>query len=768
MRFALMVMVLAAPAALSAQGRLIPVCPTARGDDPVLMVRCPTTQIVRFRSDVRARLTGRVVRYEITEQFVNRGGRIGEADYLFPLPDGAAFRDLQLSINGQLVSGETMNATQARAVYEEIVRRLRDPALVEWIGSGLLRTRIFPIEPGEVKKIVLSYEAVVPREGDALRIDYSGGYAGQERLSGMAPVGTPIRRTAGAGAATGPAIVEADRDVKSSDSSDGERSSFTLTYSLNGELGDVYSPTSALDVQDIAGERVVRVLGETRAVTLLVPLRLAGHAAISILTHATRGGERFAMITVSPPASHGAQTPRDVTFVLDVSGSMSGQKIEQARAAGKELLATLRTTDRFRLIDFSSSVDDFHDGFTSATHENIVAATRYLDGLTAGGGTNIAGALDDALRPDDVGMRDTGRLGVVLFITDGMPTVGECNADSIAERAAGERGDRRVFTFGLGTDVNAALLEELALEGRGTAQFVRPNEDVERAVGIVASRLEDPVATDLRVRVEGADVQLRDIVPMMPVDLFAGQDLVLLARYSGSGTARVVVEGNAHGHPVRWESDGAFARATQDNGFVPRLWAAQQIGYLSAERRRHGGSPELDDAIRALGESYGIPTEFTAYLVQEPQATTVGVNIRRRDAAAGMPMVPSPATSAANFEEARLASAQRSVKSVAALDSLSVAAGATDGANARIVNGHAFMQRGGRWVDSRLTDSTRVIPVQEFSKSYFALLDRIPELRSMAALGSRVVMVGRHVAIEIVPHAPELSAADLDLAVHAW
>lgn len=764
MRFSYMVAGLLVPTVMSAQGRLIPVCPMPRGDGPELMIRCPTAAIIRTRSDVSARLDGRVVRYEISEQFVNRGGRLGEADYLFPLPEGAAFRDLKLSINGQMVSGETMDATQARGVYEEIVRRLRDPALVEWMGSGLLRARIFPIAPGEVKKVVVTYEAVVPREGDALRIDYSRGRAGQDQLGGISPTSARNRQT------TAPTMVTANPDGTGypSGSENGQGSSFTLTYGLNGDLGTAYSPTNTLDVRDAAGERVVRVLGDTRDVTLLVPLRLADHAAISVLTNASHGDDGFAMITISPPAQRGAPSPRDVTFVLDVSGSMSGQKIEQARAAGKELLGTLRRQDRFRLIDFSSDVHSFRDGFVDATRENIGAAAQYLDGLTAQGGTNIAGALDEALRPDHSTLRDDGRLAVVLFVTDGMPTVGERNADSIADRAARERGDRRVFTFGLGADVNSALLEQLALEGRGTAQFVRPNEDVERAVGIVAGRLVDPVATDLRIHVEGEDIQLRDATPAMPVDLFAGQDLVVLARYTGSGSGRVVVEGNAHGRPMRWTSDAEFARSTRDNGFVPRLWAAQRIGYLSAEKRRNGGSAELDDEIRTLGEHYGIPTEFTAYLVREPDVVTVGGGIRRKDVGGVMPMSAPLAASAGNFEAAKMASAQRSAKSLAVVDSLSAVMGKADALAVRTVNGHTFTLRDGRWVDNGLTDSTQVVRVQTFSKSYFALLDRIPELRAMAALGDRVVMVGRQVAIEIVPQAAELNAAELDAAERGW
>src|SRR5262249_55647818 len=153
-----------------------------------------------------------------------------------------------------------------------------------------------------------------------------------------------------------------------------------------------------------------------------------------------------------------------------------------------------------------------------------------------------------------------------------------------------------------------------------TSQFVRPDESVERMVGIVADRLVGPVLTDVRIHVEG-DPRLSKMLPSGPSDLFADHDLVALTRYTGHGSARVIVEGNRRGTPVRWTSTVDFPDRERDNPFVARLWAAQRVGYLSAEKRKHGGSRggEIDDEIRTLGERYGIPTEFTSYLVTEPQ-----------------------------------------------------------------------------------------------------------------------------------------------------
>ncbi len=670
--------------------------------------------IARTRSDVRVELADHVLRYEVEERFVNRGGMIGEADYLFPLPANAAFQDLKLSINGELVSGETMNAGQARGIYESIVRARRDPALVEWMGHGLLRARIFPINPGEEKRIVVRFQSVASREGDALRIDY---------FRGGAPGTTNV--------------------------SDDGTNSFTLSYRATSDLGTPYSPTHQLDVHNNANRVEVAVRGDAKDVTLLVPARRPASAAISALAYAPGNEDGFALITVTPPAAPREDAiPRDITLVLDVSGSMSGRKMEQARAAGRQLLATLRPTDRFRLIDFSSDVRNFQSEFVPASDANIRQASRYLDALDASGGTNIEGALREAVRPAVA----EGRLPIILFLTDGEPTVGETQPDRLAAIAADansrSRETRRIFTFGLGSDVNVSLLETLALEGRGTSQFVRPDESVERTVGIVASRLVGPVLTDVRIRVEG-DPRLSKMLPSQPSDLFADHDLVALARYSGHGEARVIVEGNRRGTAVRWTSTVELPDHERDNQFVARLWAAQRVGYLSAEKRKHGASQEIDDEIRTLGERYGIPTEFTSYLVTEPQfaANRRGLMAPAMNAPAAMPLAEQ------RFELAKASAAQRAASSVAVLDSMTGSTPRDMSRNAagttRKIDGRTFTLRDGVWTDIRFRGGMETIIIKAYSKAYFDLLTQLPELRSIFTLGDRVIAAGKSIAISV-------------------
>jgi Ca-activated chloride channel family protein len=696
--------------------------------------------VFRLSSDVRVDLADRVLRYEITETFVNRGSSVGEADFMFPLPKGAAFQDLKLEINGEMVAGETMNANQARQIYEEIVRRQRDPALLEWMGYGLLRARIFPIAPGEQKRVVVRFHTVAPREGDALRVDYFRGVRTGYGEGNQQPEG---------------------------------RLSFVLTYPNDPMYGRAYSPTHSIYDDGYASEssgdrsfassyrgstRRVEIRDARGEVTLLIPIRRSISAAISLLANAPGNDDGFALITLSPPAVQPRAVPRDLTFVLDVSGSMSGEKIRQARAAGKQILGSLSPIDRFRLIDFSSDVRTFRDGFSAATRENIRAAERYLDELDAQGSTNIAGALDEALSSPV----QSGRLPIVLFLTDGQPTVGERDASVIASNVAKQRGARRLFTFGVGADLNVSLIEQLALEGRGTASFVRPDESVERSVGIVASRLTSPLVTDVRVHSDG--VRLRKMHPSGAVDIFAGEDLVILTRYDGSGNAVVRFDGQTTNGPVSWSTRVYFPERSRENPFVARLWATQRVGYLSAEKRKHGGSREIDDEIRDLGERFGIPTEFSSYLVVEP-----GMN-RRRDIGAGSPVMlqgvvtgtaSASAPAAVQFEAAKAAAAQRSAINVAAADA---AVGMTDEANVRRAGNVTLVLRDSVWTDARYKQSGTVLKVKPFSDAYFKLLEMVPDLREPFSVGERVLVAGRSMAIELTPTGEE-SLTDRDLAL---
>ncbi|MBC8088065.1 MAG: VWA domain-containing protein [Phycisphaerae bacterium] len=749
---------LLASATAGAQGRIIlrpcppPPCPRDVVCSPPIIFRCGgrggAPRVEHTNTRVRVALVDRVLRYEVTETFENRGSNLGEADYMFPLPTGSAFEDVRLEINGELVAGETMDAGRARAEYERIVREQRDPALVEWMGAGLLRARIFPFNAGEKRTIAVRYQQVAPREGDALRVEF--------------------RRP---------------------DAQDNTRNSLQIELPVNG-YGEPYSPTHDLTVRREGNHRIAELRGNARDVVVLVPVPRNAEASIGVLTHAAGAREKFALVTVAPPAVSSGRSSRDITFVMDVSGSMSGGKLAQAKAAGRQLLNTLDGDDRFRLVDFATDVHTFRDNFIPATTANIRAAQQYLDGLRAEGSTNVSGALQDAL--EAARNQSSERLSLVLFLTDGEPTVGIRNPITIADSVRAWRGRVRLFTFGLGADVNASLVEQLALDGRGLAHFVRPDESVERMVGLVATRLQRPILTD--VRVEGVGVRFVQQYPSPSTDLYAGQELVVLARYEGNGAGAVRVTGQSANGRVEWRTGATFPDRSNANAFVPRLWATQRIGWLSAERRRDGSSAELDDELRSLGLRYGIPTELTSYMVQEPRRLSAAVTNQSANVRAGgggragagfaggaaVAAAPPAADAAAPqqraFEMAKSASVQRDVRSVATLDSLNNAAYRREGENdqsSRSALNRRFELQQGVWTETRLVRGDMAtawtVRVQAYSPAWFALVKAVPALKEVFALGDRVRLAGTSVVLEVTPNGVStLDDATITRFTAAW
>ena len=409
----------------------------------------PRGAIEKARSAVQVNVTGRVARVTVEEWFRNTGALLNEATYLYPLPGEAVFSDFSLWQGDQELKGEPMDAAQARAIYEEIVRRKRDPALIELAGHGLLRARVFPIGPGETRKITLRYTQLLDRVGDAWRFRYTTG--------------------TGAGAAAS--------------------ASFRMQVDSGARFGDPYSPTHRLSTTR-SDNRIELTLAETSArgdLELFLPLARS-LVGMSLVTSQPIGEDGFFMLLLAPGRSETPSVRRDLVAVLDVSGSMSGDKLDQAKTALAQLLGTLRSGDRFRVVTFGSGVRRYATGWTDVSGDNVRAVQEWVRRLDTDGGTNIAGALAEAFAEPPA----EGRLGVVVFLTDGMATVGEKNPERIADQAERDRGPFRVFAFGIGYDVNTYLLDRLTERARGVTEYIRPGGDIEQTVASLASKIASP------------------------------------------------------------------------------------------------------------------------------------------------------------------------------------------------------------------------------------------------------------------------------------
>ena len=717
--------VLVAPCAARAQGWIEPT-PLPPGRIPPI-----AWQVTRIATNIRATVEGRVARIEVEEQFRNNGGGMAEGTYHYPLAGEAVFQSLSLWMGEQEMRGELMDASKARGIYEEIVRRRRDPALVTLAGHQLLRAQVFPIQPGETRKVVLRFTQILDKEGDALRWRYALGP--EERGSARPDIRVTLRQP-------------------------------TM-------FGRPFSPTHTVQVSG-DDDRTVAITDAARGdVELFLPLRSTA-AGLSVVSHAPGGEDGYFLLYVTPPdMSQTQQMGRDLTMVVDVSGSMSGPKIEQAKAAVLQMLGTLSARDRFRLISFSSGVRTFRDGFTAADPQALESARNWATALVADGGTNIEGALREALRRGANGNDRDGNLDVLVFLTDGVPSVGEVQPERLAALASQASHGTRVFTIGIGTDVNTYLLERMAQDGHGAADFVPPNGNVEQTVGNLARKLRAPALVDLHV--VSSPARIVSIEPVRMPDLFAGQELVVLGRYQGGGSGPLVIEGTRDGHTVRVATPVTFASHESDHEYVSTLWAARRIGALTRTMRLEGSTSERIEEIKALALRHGIVTEYTAYLVQEP---TVTANNTPRDAerrrgdpsqsrasggAASGAASPAPPAARAQTGQAAFEAAQTSADMVSAgtvasarkasarAQNRSVDSAPQSGSSRqRVVGSRRYEQQGTQWKDLG-QQSQRVVSVEAFSAAYFALLNALPELRDAAALGDDVLIAGRKVSIRI-------------------
>jgi len=655
----------------------------------------------------------------------NPGGARLEAELVVPVPDGAVVKGFAFEGKGAEPSAVLLPKDESRRTYEQIVSKMRDPAMLEFLGYNLVRSSVFPVEPRGAQKVRLIYELLLATDGS--RVDYV--LPRSESVSYT----TPWHVTA---------------DIKS-----------------KRPISTVYSPTHALSLERVADNRV-RARTTDAASTEPGPFRLSwvleeDGVTATIFAYPEADGGYFLLLAGLPaaPRSTGAQgIKRDVTLVYDRSGSMHGEKLDQVREAAVQIISGLDERETFNIIAYNESVTPFHSSPVAATRENRRAAEEFVKSMESSGGTNIYDALGEALRMEP----REGSLGIVLFLTDGLPTVGQTSEVAIRDMAAkANRYDRRVFTFGVGCDVNTPLLEEIASQSRAAATFVLPKEDVEAKVGQVFKRLSGPVLASGEIQAAtgtAGGARVRDILPAKLPDLFDGDQLVLLGRYTGSEPLSFKLKGNYLGTRREFAFSFALDKATVRNSFVPRLWASRRIAALVSAIRQMGADggtlpaeaamatdprlKELVDEIVRLSTQYGILTEYTAFLARE------GTDLSNRNELL--------ATANASFENRAMrtrvgmGSVNQSMNS--AVQSVQAQVNYRNSfydetmqrsqtAAVQQVNDRAFFQRGNRWVDSRVVErenTARPDKVVEFgSEEWRRLAERLASENRQGTLSLR-------------------------------
>lgn len=681
----------------------------------------------------------------VDEEFFNPNADRLEGTYVFPLPEGAQIDRFSMDIGGKMTDAELLPADKARAFYEEIVRKMKDPALLEYAGRGAFRLRIYPIEPRAGKRIRLSYSQLLKPDAGLVSYTYP---LNTEKFSSTAL-----------------------KDV-----------SVTVTLDGKEPLKSVYCPTHPAEIRRDGDRRAVvgcegRDVWPDTDFTVMFS-RSASPVGIQVLCSRATGEDGCFMLLASPGniAEKGDIQSKDICFVLDTSGSMAGAKLDQAKKALRFCLANLGASDRFEIIRFSTEAEQFFGGLEPADKSHVAHADDFVDGLAPMGGTAIGDALAAALKLRGLDRSAAGRPYLVIFLTDGLPTVGESREDALVNLATGGGSATRIFTFGIGNDVNTHLLDRIASETRAASQYVLPKEDIEVKVSGFYSKIRDPVLSNLSLSF-ALGIRITQLLPGTLPDLFNGDMLVMFGRYSGSGSSSVKITGTFNGKQKEFTANVDFPAQTLVDSFIPRMWATRRVGWLLDEMRMHGESAELRDEVISLARRFGIVTPYTAYLVLEDEASrNVPVRLRsfqemeddkdavdrarekmdsvRREAASEASRAGASAVeNSIAVQDMKSGTNVQQASQFAGLSkpaSPSVGAGGYRAAQAQnyaqqvqVVNGRAFYQNGVIWTDStaQAQGALKQKQIRFGSDEYFAFLKKNPNAARWFALGANIDVV---------------------------
>lgn len=681
-----------------------PCPPNARCIRPVDTGICPAYLRVK-NHNVSVTIENQVANTKIDQIFVNDSDSTLEGTYIFPLPEDATISDFAMYVDGVRLEGRVLDRQEARDIYEGIVRRQRDPALLEYIGRGAFQARIFPIPPHSEKRVDISYTQILKADNGLVKYVYP---LSTEKFSPQ-----PLDS------------VSINVDLKSAQ-----------------EIKAIYSPTHSVSVAR-DGDFAARVGYEDNNVKpdrdfVLYYSVSADDIGATLLTYKPDAtGDGFFLLLVSPKVEVDQKqvVDKDVILVLDSSGSMEGEKIVQGRNALKYVLQQLQPNDRFKVISFATSILTYANDLRPASERGD--ASRWVDTIIASGSTDINRALLEAL--DDV---DKERATIIIFVTDGLPTVGEIESDRILENVKREAPNNvRLFTFGVGDDVNTLLLDSLGERHRGTSAYVRPGEDIQEAVSGFYAKVSTPVLSDLKIDFGGMETY--DVYPYPLPDLFAGTQLVIAGRYKGGGPAEITLSGNLNNRTQDYVFDDlSFARSGGDT-FIAPLWATRKIGYLLAQIRLHGENKEAVEEIVELAIRYGIVTPYTSFLVEE-NADVFSQEGRTSAGSAVQQNAPPPAAAPTAGADA----VQRS-QANKALQEADSAPTSQDG-KVKHVGDKAFLLQDGVWTDTTFVPEKMTTTKIAFgSAQYFDLLKQHPEWSKYAAVGEKVIFVVDGKAYEI-------------------
>jgi Ca-activated chloride channel family protein len=709
---ALLVLLVVPTTGVLADGVIIPEPPP---DIPIIEVPYLTVKYHR----VTVTIEDQVATTHVDQVFVNDGRHEIEGTYLFPLPEEAAISEFAMWLDGQKLEGQVLGRDEARSIYEDIVRRRRDPALLEYVGREAFQASIYPIPPGGERRIELEYSQVLSMDNGLVQYVYP---LNTEKFSPR-----PLEQVA-----------------------------VNVTIRSNEPLKAIYSSSHDVTV-DRRGDHNALIGYEESGVRpdrdfVLYYTVSPDDVGVNLLSYKPdEQSDGFLLLLAAPKVEVDEQQiiAKDVIVVLDVSGSMRGDKIQQAKEALNFVLDNLNEVDRFNIIAFSTSTYPYARDLVPADERG--EAADFVDRLEANGSTDINRALLEA-----VAMVNGNRPAIVIFVTDGLPTTGEVDVNRIISNL-GDAAPKnvRIFPFGVGYDVNTNLLDAIAENHRGASGYVRPEEAIDEKVSAFYAKVSTPLLADLQL--DWGPIDVVDVYPYPLPDLFAGTQLVVVGRYREGGAVTLGLQGQVNGQSQQFQYDDLTLQREGGAEFIARLWATRKIGYLLQQIRLHGEDSELVEEIVNLSIRYGIITPYTSFLVEETEQALREEG--RQIIADTMQATAAPAP--ASGQDAVDRSAGEKALSGAAVPMAEptmpegMEGAVTDQygnevSRVKYVGDKTFVLNNGTWTDTTFDpDKMTPVPVSFGSDDYFGLIAARPEWGRYLALGDHVIAVLDGTAYEV-------------------
>ncbi len=675
----------------------------------------------------------------IDQVFYNPSAQRIEGEYFFPVPKGAVIKKFSMYINGKEVPAELLEAKKARKIYEDIVRQMKDPALLEYQELKLFRARVYPIEPYGKKRIKISYQEILKKDNGTIEYNYP---LNTEKFSSA-----PLKET----------LINVE--LKSGD-----------------KIKNIYCPTHEAEIIRKGEKRAVISYEENNTKPdrdfKIYYNTDKSKLGMSVLTYNEQGEDGYFFLSVTPgyDIKQDEIEEKDITFILDVSGSMAGKKLKQAKKSLFFCINNLNKGDRFEIIRFSTEARALFKKLVKVDERSLKSARQFLENLQAIGGTNIEEALSMALS-----VRNSKKRHIIVFITDGKPTIGETNEDRLVKMLKKKNHSNvRIFTFGIGNEINTHLLDKITETTKAYRTYITPQEDIEVKISNFYQKIQSPVLTHLKLNF-GKNIELFKMYPKDLPDLFKGSSLTVLGRYKGKGKTKIVLKGKIRGKKTEFKYNINFEKNNNKNDFIPLLWASRRIGYLLDQIRLHGEDKELVDEITQLAREHGIITPYTSYLILEDEKTRILHNIMddRDQTLAGAIPESSPliAENKKEFLSIKKKSGSKSVQASEEFQAMNKAFNFSQTRQGesrltykdkkgeiqnvtqmiRNVQGRAFYQSGDYWVDSRVQKkkSKKVVRIQFGGKKYFSLLKKQPQSGQFLALGRNVRFVMNNQVYEV-------------------